>query len=86
MLIIIEDRNYRRLYFDVEWVDTIDYVKSKIMDRTGYDYDEFCLYFKGEYLEENRTLADYNIQKESLLRCGYQYNLILKENIIGKLE
>jgi hypothetical protein len=78
MLIIIEDRNYRKLYFDVEPSDTIFNVKSKIIDRTGYDYDEFCLYFKGEYLGENHTLADYNIQKESILRCGYQYNLIFE--------
>ena len=55
------------LTLEVESGDSIDNVKQKIQN-TGVSVDGKCLYFGNRFLENGRTLADYNIQKESTLQ------------------
>ncbi len=55
------------LTLQVESGDSIDNVKQKIQD-TGVSVDGKCLYFGSRFLQNGRTLADYNIQQESTLQ------------------
>lgn len=52
--------------------DSIDNIKEKIQEKTGFSPDAQRLFFGEKELENGRTLADYNIHKESTLSLRLQ--------------
>lgn len=67
MCLNVELPSGKTIALDVESGDSIDNVKQKVQNAAGVSATEQYLYYGGKFLNNGRTLADYNIQKESTL-------------------
>ena len=64
--------------------DSIDNIKEKIQEKTGFSPDAQRLFLGEKELENGRTMADYNIHKESTLRLRLQRKVQLGTDALNK--
>ena len=89
MQIFIKDLTGKNISLEVESSDTIEALKAKIQDKKGIDPKNQKLIFLGDELEDGRTIADYNIEKEATINLILKlitYNINIIESECGTIE
>ena len=63
----VKTQTRKMITLEVVPEDTIENVKKKIFEEGGIAVECTCIVYAGETLENQRTLEDYNIRRESIL-------------------
>lgn len=72
--VFVSSVNNQTVSFDVSPEDTIQSLKSKILDKYGVNSDEYYLCFSGKVLEDSKTIADYDIESSSNINFMFRIN------------
>ena len=87
MHIYVKTFTGKSITIDFELSDSIENIKAKIQDKEGIPPINQSLRFGGRILEDNRTIAYYNIRKESTIHMvlrrdgepGTKFKVIFKD-------
>lgn len=74
MYIFIENEKGEKVILSVESGDSIDNIKEIYSTKTNISKENLIIKYKDKELEDGRTLADYNIQKEETIQVYLEIN------------
>ena len=70
--IFVKTQTGKTITLELDPFDTIGSIKIKIQEKEGIDPMQQCLTFRGNELEDSRTLSDFKIQEDSTFLLSSQ--------------